>query len=92
MGEDDISLGFKTFNQTEYSHDSVFLIYMSADKRSVSTDALETLGTIIDESAGRDAIHLAVEPCISDEILYPGQQIGIKGNYHYYGTRWKEVF
>ncbi len=51
----------------------------SDDKRSVSTDALETLGTIIDEGAGRDAIHLAVEPVIAGEDgLQPGQHIGIQ--------------
>lgn len=48
-----------------------------SDKRKVSTDALETLGTIIDESAARDAIHLAVEPVIAGQKLYPGQDIGI---------------
>ncbi len=43
-------------------------------------DALETLGTIIDESAGRDAIHLAVEPVIAAEKLRPGEHVGfIKG-------------
>lgn len=42
----------------------------------VSTDALATLGTIIDASAGRDAIHLAVEPVIAVEKLYPGQHVG----------------
>ena len=49
---------------------------MGGDKRSVSTDALETLGTIIDEKAGRDAIHLAVEPAIAAQKLYPGQDVG----------------
>jgi len=49
---------------------------MSGDKRSVSTDALETLGTIIDARAGRDAIHLAVEPVIAAETLRPGQDVG----------------
>lgn len=49
---------------------------MTADKRTVATDALETLGTIIDESAGRDAIHLAVEPVIAAEVLHPGQDVG----------------
>lgn len=49
----------------------------SAEKRSVSADALETLGTIIGEGAGRDAIHLAVEPVISAELLYPGQNVGL---------------
>lgn len=47
-----------------------------SDKRSVSTDALETLGTIINEKAGRDAIHLAVEPAVAAERLYPGQDVG----------------
>ena len=50
---------------------------MSAEARSVHTDALATLGTIIDETAGRDAIHLAVEPVIAGEDLYPGQHIRI---------------
>jgi len=48
-----------------------------SDKRKVHTDALDTLGTIIDESAKRDAIHLAVEPCVAAEVLYPGQHVGI---------------
>lgn len=48
-----------------------------SEKRKVSTDALETLGMQIDETAKRDAIHLAVEPCIAGEDLYPGQHIGI---------------
>lgn len=47
-----------------------------SDKRKVTTDALETLGTII-EDGGRDAIHLAVEPVIAGETLKPGQDIGI---------------
>lgn len=51
---------------------------MSADKRKVSTDALETLGSIIDKNAGRDAIHLAVEPAIAGEDLYAGNHIGIR--------------
>ena len=50
---------------------------MSGDKRTVSTDALETLGTIINEKAGRDAIHLAVEPVIAAVKLYPGQDVGL---------------
>jgi hypothetical protein len=53
---------------------------MSEEKRSVHTDALATLGTIIDDSQKRDAIHLAVEPVIAAEQLYPGQHIGfVKG-------------
>ena len=49
---------------------------MSADKRQVATDALETLGTILDETAARDAIHLAVEPCIAGHYLNPGAHVG----------------
>lgn len=52
---------------------------MSADKRSVHTDALETLGTIINEHAGRDAIHVAVEPVQAGTKLYPGQDVGLVG-------------
>ena len=48
------------------------------DKRSVSTDALETLGTIIGEGQGRDAIHLAVEPAVAAEDLIVGQHVGFK--------------
>lgn len=49
---------------------------MTADKRSVHTDALETLGTIIGENEKRDAIHLAVEPVFAAEDLLPGQDVG----------------
>lgn len=48
-----------------------------SDKRQVSTGALETLGQIIDEKAGRDAIHLAVFPAIAGETLTPGQDVGL---------------
>lgn len=48
----------------------------NGDKRSVATDALETLGTIIDASAGRDAIHLAVEPAVAAHVLRPGEDVG----------------
>lgn len=48
-----------------------------AEKRSVHTDALATLGTIIDETAKRDAIHIAVEPAIAAEKLFPGQDVGL---------------
>lgn len=49
---------------------------MGSDKRTVATDALETLGTIINESAGRDAIHLAVEPVVAAHQLRPGDDVG----------------
>ncbi len=49
----------------------------SADKRSVSTDALETLGTIIGPNEKRDAIHIAVEPVEATQNLFPGVHIKI---------------
>lgn len=49
------------------------------DKRSVSTDALATIGNIIDEREKRDAIHLAVEPVTAAVKLYPGQDVGPDG-------------
>lgn len=49
----------------------------SADKRSVSTDALETLGTIIGPHEKRDAIHIAVEPVEAAERLQPGEHVGL---------------
>ena len=48
-----------------------------ADKRSVSTDALETLGMIINENEKRDAIHLAVLPVQAGQDLKPGNHIGL---------------
>lgn len=45
--------------------------------RKVSTDALETLGNVIDNTQYRDAIHLAVEPIEAGEPLSPGDNIGI---------------
>lgn len=52
---------------------------MSADKRTVTTDALETLGTIITENEKRDAIHLAVENVIAGDYLKPGQHVTLRG-------------
>lgn len=49
---------------------------MVTQTHTVATDALATLGMIIDETAGRDAIHLAVEPVVAAEKLYPGQHVG----------------
>lgn len=48
-----------------------------SDKRSVTTDALETLGTLIDSTQKRDAIHLAVEPVQAGERLEPGTHITV---------------
>lgn len=44
-------------------------------KHSVTTDALDTLGTIIGEGEKRDAIHLAVEPVVASERLRPGEAL-----------------
>jgi len=49
---------------------------MSADKRSVTTDALDTLGMIITENEKRDAIHLAVDNAVAGEKLAPGEDVG----------------
>lgn len=49
----------------------------NADKRSPSTDALETLGMIHFKPEARDAIHLAVEPVVASQKLFVGQKIGI---------------
>ena len=46
--------------------------------RTVSTDALETLGTIIDASQKRDAIHLAVLPAQAGTALARGESIKIE--------------
>lgn len=46
-------------------------------ERKVSTDALETLGMIIDDTQKRDAIRLAVAPVRSVQRLMPGDHITI---------------
>lgn len=49
-----------------------------ADKRTPHTDALDTLGMIIDNTQKRDAIHLGVEPIVAGCKLRPGEHVGIK--------------
>jgi len=44
-------------------------------KHTVSTDALDTLGTIIGPDEKRDAIHLAVFPAVAGTDLRPGQHV-----------------
>lgn len=61
----------------------------NTDSRTVFTDALETLGTIIGENEKRDAVHLAVEPVICGlATLQPGYpiKIGSDGKAHYEGS------
>lgn len=43
-------------------------------------DATETLGSIIDETAGRDAIHVAVEPAVASHFLRPGDHVGFRSD------------
>lgn len=47
----------------------------AVDQRSVHTDALATLGTIIDAHQQRDAIHLAVYPCRAGQGLTRGEHV-----------------
>jgi hypothetical protein len=49
-----------------------------ADKRTVTTDALETLGQIHTRQERRDAIHLAVEPVEAGQTLRPGARIIVR--------------
>jgi hypothetical protein len=49
-----------------------------SDKRTVSTDALETLGTIIGANERRDAIHLAVIPVEAGEHLPYAARVGLR--------------
>jgi len=48
---------------------------MTDNKHTVSTDALETLGSQIDKFQGRDAIHLAVNPTEAAQTLLPGGHV-----------------
>ena len=51
---------------------------MSTYKHTPTTDALDTLGSIISENEKRDAIHLGVEPVIAGEKLHPGDHVSLK--------------
>ncbi len=62
------------------------------DKRSVATDALAVLGTILhDANQKRDAIHLAVEPVIASCYLKPGQTITVRNGKAYPIKRGEEL-
>jgi hypothetical protein len=50
---------------------------MSYQKHKVTTDALDTLGTIIDDTQKRDAIHLAVIPVQAGCSLTAGTHVGL---------------
>lgn len=51
-----------------------------AQTHTVHTDALGTIGMILPEGAGRDAIHIAVEPVRAGITLYPAQHVGLDAN------------
>lgn len=59
------------------------------DKRSVSTDALDSLGTIHTREEHRDAIHLGVEPVIAGEDIAVGANIGIGKDGFAYATDYR---
>lgn len=59
--------------------------------RTIATDALATLGTIIDDTAKRDAIHLAVVPAIAGANLKPGMHVEIKDGVAYKADVYKGV-
>jgi hypothetical protein len=66
---------------------------VAVDKRTVHTDALDTLGTVLDAVKGlkRDAVHMAVEPCIAAEKLHAGQHVGRLANGTYSASAGKHL-
>ena len=57
-----------------------------SDKRTVSTDALDTLGSIHTKTEHRDAIHLAVEQVTAGEPLSPGDHLIVNNGYAFKTT------
>jgi hypothetical protein len=55
----------------------------AGDRRSVTTDALDTLGFIISPNEKRDAIHLAVEPVTAGQTLRAGEHVELRDNKAY---------
>lgn len=51
---------------------------MTADNRTVATDALATLGTILTGDEKRDAIHIAVIACEAGEVIDHGDDVCIR--------------
>jgi hypothetical protein len=49
---------------------------MTHAKHTTHTDALDTLGSTLDATAARDAIHLAVEPVVAGATLCAGDHVG----------------
>lgn len=72
-------IGKSFFVKGRFGIDSRFgisYLYPMSEDRPVTTDALKTLGTIIDDKQGRDAIHIAVEPAMAGEVLCAGMHVG----------------
>jgi hypothetical protein len=57
-----------------------------ANPHSVATDALDTLGTIIDSTQQRDAIHLGVQPAQAAMPLTVGQHVALVQGMAYGGA------
>lgn len=54
---------------------------MTADKRSVATDALEVMGKIItDKEVGRDAVHLACFAATSAMMVHPRDHVALESD------------
>lgn len=51
-----------------------------SEREMSEQDTQHSLGKLIDESAQRDAIHIAVAPVVATERLSPGQRIGLVGH------------
>jgi hypothetical protein len=66
---------------------------VAVDKRTVHTDALDSLGTVLDavKDLKRDAVHMAVEPCIAGEKLHAGQHVGRLANGTYSASAGKHL-
>jgi hypothetical protein len=55
-------------------------------------DALDTLGTLLDGEHERDAVHVAVMPCVAGSLLRVGQRVSLSegkvendGEYLFFG-------
>ena len=77
-----VVLSLKVVNEMPHTAEALVgtNVLKAADTRSVTTDALETLGMIHVEQQKRDAIHLAVEPVIAAMTLVPGEHICLGEN------------
>lgn len=47
----------------------------------MTKDTIENLGTLLDETAARDAVHVAVLPVIAKQRLKPGEHVGLSDDH-----------